>query len=172
MTFEETRVTLSSQWDSSKWTTYSSILIWLKYLAIDAAKEVFPTPGGPTSRSILPFVDLDNVDTAINSKILSLISSIPKWSSSSTVLATLKSLFSSEIIPYGILVIHSKYVLTMLLSELISSIFKYRSDSSLKSFFTWSGAVVPASFLVSYSIKASFPFFPSTAPLTILNISL
>ena len=45
--------------------------------AIEEARDVLPTPGGPTNNRILPFVFADNDETAINSKILSFISSIP-----------------------------------------------------------------------------------------------
>ena len=47
------------------------------YLAIEDANEVFPTPGGPTRSSILPLLVAESDDTAINSNILSLMSSIP-----------------------------------------------------------------------------------------------
>lgn len=47
------------------------------YLAIEYDKEVLPVPGGPTSNMILPSSDPLSFPAAINSKILSLTSSIP-----------------------------------------------------------------------------------------------
>jgi hypothetical protein len=39
--------------------------------------EVLPTPGGPTKHKILPWTELCNFPTAINSRILYLTSSRP-----------------------------------------------------------------------------------------------
>lgn len=44
---------------------------------MEAANDVFPVPGGPTNNSIRPFVVYESEETAMNSRILSLISSIP-----------------------------------------------------------------------------------------------
>ena len=49
------------------------MIIGMNYLAIEPAKLVLPTPGGPTKHSIFPFNVPFILPTAMNSNILSCI---------------------------------------------------------------------------------------------------
>ena len=74
----------------------------LSALAIEYAKDVLPTPGGPTKHIIGLVSELVNFLTEIYSRILSLIFSSPLWFSSNTSLIESKFSSSKVYSPKGI----------------------------------------------------------------------